>query len=940
MQLKKDYDMKLSLITAMLIACILNLCGQAMSGQTKSGPDKTASAGSLQELNSDLDFEARTPFMKIVSPVLGTKNSSIEKATSFAYYPGLRKMEVRIANPTADVLAGNRVAQAHIRLDGKPQIIAKESFPVSENGGYCLLDLPPMEDGDYTLTISLGTNGSSVSKSFKHKNYSWLGNNLGKNNTVYPPFTPITVRGEEVDVVLRTYKLNSFGLFDSIKSEGKEILAAPIVLRVLTAGGEQKWEFEKGQWTVTLPHLAVYETIATTPSVRVRVKSSLEYDGCMKVDLDLLPGAKAETIERMWLEIPYKNNEASYFHYCAFDNMRANYAGVTPRGGKIAWALKKPDKTGTLTLPALWTAAPGSDDGIIWTCRDVRYYCPNTIATGFVPYIWLGSGGRGLAFFGANDKGYLVDTSKNIQTIERKDNVVYLRIDLINKSSTVTVPHHLAFGLQASPTRPMPKDWRTNHNPPPPHSGPVVCWGGYTCASKYPDGRNFAVVDELVNVRKTGKVDMTVFEKLDRERATPLRFMFHDIDKPWSLKQNQPWLGNDLRYFISINQKAHENTKACLQAYLEEHASDVSDEEWEVFQDEWRAQWPWPKRDLIVEKTKPATNFKRGRQAFPSSYLDFCLYYQHEYMKRGIGVYFDNTMPYTCWNPLLSDAYPDANGKIQPACTIWEQRDYYKRVWTLMNDLMAKGIPPFPLSYSQHITNTRVLPLNTWNNASLDNEWRWYDEEQWKWSDTPNPIPFPPGLILSEMTGFQTGSYPYAHFAVNSHFNKAHLKLETARSEWGMRTVHEIPNKVELLGELWNGCVIITGDDVIKKWGVQICQKFERALRDFGYGYTNCRVINYWSDEPPVSLSDSDSNKWLLIIRPSDKSLLLVIQSWRKPDTEIEVKLDTTRLGFTPATKVLDVETDLELPVANITHFKVNLAGAYGTKVLKIGEAK
>ena len=99
-------------------------------------------------------------------------------------------------------------------------------------------------------------------------------------------------------------------------------------------------------------------------------------------------------------------------------------------------------------------------------------------------------------------------------------------------------------------------------------------------------------------------------------------------------------------------------------------------------------------------------------------------------MKRGVGLYFDNTMPYYCQNPLTSQAFLDDSGKIHPAATIWEQREYYQRVWTLMNELMAKGISPFPLGFTQHVTNTCVLPLNTWNTASLDMEWRWYDEER------------------------------------------------------------------------------------------------------------------------------------------------------------------------------------------------------------------
>lgn len=839
-----------------------------------------------------------------VSAGTAEQNAALVKATTFAYYPGLHKMEIGIAAPMAP-LTGFTAANAAVLSSSDLRVITQKTFPVTQKGGYCLFSLPPMEDGSYTCTVTLGTNGPFASQSFKHKNYPWLGNNLGNSNAIYSPYTPITVQGKAANMVLRTYIMNGFGLFDSVKSEGKEILAAPITLHVQTATGEERWQFRGGKWTTKLPHLVVYETTATTPVIGVRTKSSLEYDGCMKVEMDLLPGKKMETINRMWLEIPYNDKEAAYFHYCAMEGMRRNYAGVTPRGGKISWG---PSATQGW-LPPLWSAQPGSDDGILWTCRDIRPNAPNTIATDFVPYIWLGSGERGLAFFGANDKGYLLNPKEKVQTIERKGDVLYLRVDLINIPSVINRPRHLVFGLQASPTKPMPEGWRANRNTPPPHGGPVVCWGGYFCSDKYPDGHNFAIVDEIIKARQTGQVDMAVFEKFDRERVTPWRFMWDN--------NNEPWLGGSLKYFIGINKDAHNNPGALLESYQEEHASDISNEEWEVFQDEWRAAWPWSKRTVIVDKMKPENNYGIGKQAFPESYLDFCLYYDNEYMKRGVGLYFDNTMPYTCWNPLISDAYFDENGKIQPACTIWEQRSYYKRVWTLMNELMAKHIPPFPLAFTQHVTNTCVLPLNTWNNASLDLEWRWYDEQKYTWGDTQNPIPFPPGLLLAETSGRQTGSYGHALFGVDSHWDATQTQADTARNEWGMRIVHEI---------------LRTGNFLTHP----LSQKFENALREFGYGTADCRVINYWSDDPPVSVND-DATKWITVIRKKDHSLFLVLQTWHKDDTDVTVKLNLKVLGFTPASKMWDVEQDSALPVADITNFTLTLHGPYGTRVLKIG---
>ena len=94
-------------------------------------------------------------------------------------------------------------------------------------------------------------------------------------------------------------------------------------------------------------------------------------------------------------------------------------------------------------------------------------------------------------------------------------------------------------------------------------------------------------------------------------------------------------------------------------------------------------------------------------------------------------------------------------------------------------------------------------------------------------------------------------------------------------------------------------------------------------------------MVDYWSDDPPVSVSD-ENTKWLLVKRKKDKSLFLVLQTWNKATTEVAVKIDTGRLGFTPAGGVWDVETNAKVPVASAVDFRVSLAGPYGTRVLKV----
>lgn len=172
-------------------------------------------------------------------------------------------------------------------------------------------------------------------------------------------------------------------------------------------------------------------------------------------------------------------------------------------------------------------------------------------------------------------------------------------------------------------------------------------------------------------------------------------------------------------------------------------------------------------------------------------------------------------------------------------------------------------------------------------------------------------------LLLAETSGRQTGSYGHALFGVDSHWDATQKQAETARNEWGIRIVHEILRTNNFLTH-------------------PLSRKFENALRKFGYGATDCQVINYWSDNPPFSVSD-DETKWIAVIREKDHSLFLVLQTWHKADADVTVKLDPKLLGFTPAAKIWDVEQDSALPVADITNFTFTLHRPYGTRVLRIG---
>ena len=173
-----------------------------------------------------LSWSLATLLILAASPCRGQQPqtpSALEKAVTISYYPSLRKLAVRVADAAAVGTAKEAGVEVRRTDDARP--VARGKLPLSAKGGQVVLDLPALANGAYEVHLSLLGGGPTVVKRFKQRNYPWLGNELGKNNAVYPPFQPVKVRGHTAEVVLRTYILNGFGLWCSVKSQGKEILA-------------------------------------------------------------------------------------------------------------------------------------------------------------------------------------------------------------------------------------------------------------------------------------------------------------------------------------------------------------------------------------------------------------------------------------------------------------------------------------------------------------------------------------------------------------------------------------------------------------------------------------------------------------------------------------------------------------------------------------------
>ncbi|HOJ39970.1 MAG TPA: DUF6067 family protein, partial [bacterium] len=397
----------------------------------------------------------------------------------------------------------------------------------------------PLPDGDYRLeAVVVTTEGKQLvgtTFSFVRKHFPWENNSLGITEEVYPPFVPLKTAGTQVSLVSRAYRLNYFGLPEEVLTLGRNILSGPVTLRYLSASGEGIWRNQVGTWKTVKPHQATFSARGKSDCLEYEALTTVEVDGCLRIDLTLKPGQKSEEIKSLWIDIPLKGKEIPLMHTIG-DGLRQNYSGATPRGTGVVWDGSRVARSGD------------------W--RNL-----------FVPYIWLGAEERGLAFFAENDKGWVTEKGKSkkpVMELVDEGEKMTLKVYLINRPVTLTAERKMTFGLQASPTKPMPENWRVKIKDMPGGLA-VVPWGGLECSSQGPYADDWTIVDKILECRLGKPLDSQWLKEYVAVHKPPL------VHGTWD------W-ANSVQHFAG--RAASVGLNKPLTVYQEEMAAAMTRPEW------------------------------------------------------------------------------------------------------------------------------------------------------------------------------------------------------------------------------------------------------------------------------------------------------------------------------------------------------------------------
>ena len=238
----------------------------------------------------------------------------------------------------------------------------------------------------------------------------WLQQKVGVSDTPPPPWTPLEVEGDSVNVWGRKYDLGVYGLPAKIETQGASMLAGPIHFRAVVDGAEVTWAAQTRDVSSQTAAEVVWQGTSRSVLGELRWRTRAEYDGFLLHDLSLTP-VEGAAVELMELRVPIRREFAEL--YCGGGRKR----GLVPKG------------TGRILSAA-------------------RYW-------------WIGTDDFG--FCGATEHdGAMIAGADGAYSIVREVNgdvtVIYR---FAAKQTALAEPWTLRLVLQATPTKPLPADWRT-----------------------------------------------------------------------------------------------------------------------------------------------------------------------------------------------------------------------------------------------------------------------------------------------------------------------------------------------------------------------------------------------------------------------------------------------------------------------------------------------
>ncbi len=393
---------------------------------------------------NSLLYQAEIPFLKNpVLPVISADLREKQFICMMRYLPYFEKAWIDLVDFSAHQLAA-QVDRARFELtDPDGRKIYEEEMPLSSSKlEHLEIQLPGLikKDGKYRFLLILFGGSQEIAREFyeyDYQNFPFVGSKAGTSVEIFPGFLPITWKNHTASMVSSFMTLGKTALFDQIAAKqteptvGREIenlLAAPMRLSGIIDG--RSVLLESGAYEVRKQTRGSMQFAAKARlgEVDTEILNTLEYDGFAWIELTLQP-KQPVNLEKLTLDIPLLPEQATLMYEISDKRLGFTAGATAARKGVIWDSLQQPNTAGTFG--------------------------------NFKPMVWVGNEDRGLTWCAESDRFWSLDERQAALELVREKDRVVLRVHFVNQAFALSKPRTISFGIQPTPSKPLPANWRS-----------------------------------------------------------------------------------------------------------------------------------------------------------------------------------------------------------------------------------------------------------------------------------------------------------------------------------------------------------------------------------------------------------------------------------------------------------------------------------------------
>ncbi|MHC4414066.1 MAG: LamG domain-containing protein [Planctomycetota bacterium] len=332
-----------------------------------------------------------------------------------------------------DRISGKALTAAVHLEDSDGRALAKQTMVLEDARGAFELQLNKLAPGTYKLQATVasqdGQHRESVETEFDRPETPWLQPMPQYDHVVPDPWSPIEGDKRLVRVWGRSYEFEEGPLPKAIISQDVSLLAAPIQLRIDTGSGAQVPVWRGSKLAERHADKVVRTGIGRAGELSISYRTTVEFDGMLRCDLELTPDAGKAKVDAVRLDVPLANGAADYL--------------LTHK--LIPWEGSSMDLD-------------------------------------FRELLWLTGHRVGLCWFAESEANWVYPSGTKPIRLNRQDDATTLTVRMIASPVAIDKPLTYTFGIQATPLRPLPENWRNfnlgGHGKIRGAKAQITAWGG------------------------------------------------------------------------------------------------------------------------------------------------------------------------------------------------------------------------------------------------------------------------------------------------------------------------------------------------------------------------------------------------------------------------------------------------------------------------------